>query len=183
MPNALLLAHPDLKNQRHLWMIRHITTATLWAISGRCAENQRERKMHGQIWSRLRRHMAVAPAWWEASKSHQPMEGHHLCPDTRCTQKLVSEDVVSRQDLVVNTLLRKRVRAVSNQKLDCSGTVVFNIEFKGRLTEVVALVSSSITSEVLLTWQVLQRLGVINRCHGSCLDSRRSGHLGWWWYC
>ena len=84
-----------------------------------------------------------------------------MCPDTRCTQTLVSEDVVSCQDLVVNTLLRKRVRAVSNQKLDCSGTVVFNIEFEGRSKEVVALVSSLITSKVLLTWQVLQRLGVI----------------------
>ena len=112
-----------------------------------------------------------------------PDGGTPFVPGYQMYQTLVSEDVVSHQDLVVNTLLRKRVRAVSNQKLDCSGTVVFNIEFKGRSTEVVAFVSSSITSEVLLTWQVLQRLGVINRCHGSCLDSGRPGRLGWWWYC
>ena len=53
----------------------------------------------------------------------------NMCPDTGCTQTLVSEDVVSRQGLAVSTRSRKRVRAVNDQKLDCSGMVVFDIEF------------------------------------------------------
>ena len=84
-----------------------------------------------------------------------------MCPDTGCTQSMISEDVVSCQQLTVDTRLRKRVRAVNNQTLDCSGTVTFDIEFKGRSTEVIALVSSSITEEVLLSWQILKKLGVI----------------------
>jgi hypothetical protein len=39
--------------------------------------------------------------------------------------------------------------------------VTFGIEFQGKETEVIALVSSSIEGEVLLSWQVLQKLGVI----------------------
>ena len=35
------------------------------------------------------------------------------------------------------------------------------IKYQGRTTEVEALVSSSIEGEVLLSWQVLQKLGVI----------------------
>ena len=75
---------------------------------------------------------------------------------------LISEDVVVRRGLTVDTRSRKRVRAVNGQELDNSGTVTFGIEFPGKATEVIALVSSSIEGEVLLSWQVLQKLGVIN---------------------
>jgi hypothetical protein len=85
----------------------------------------------------------------------------NMCPDTGFTQSMISENVVSCQNLAVDTRLGKRVRAVNNQKLECSGTVTFGIEFKGRSTEVVALVSLSITEEVLLSWQILKKLGVI----------------------
>jgi hypothetical protein len=74
---------------------------------------------------------------------------------------LISEDVVARQGLTVDIRSRKRVRAVNGQKLDNSGTVTFGIEFQGKTMEVIALVSSSIRGEVLLSWQVLQKLGVI----------------------
>jgi hypothetical protein len=84
-----------------------------------------------------------------------------MCPDTGCTMTLISEDVVARQSLKVDTRSRKRVRAVNGQKLENSGTVIFGIEFQGKKAEVEALVSSSIEGEVLLSWQVLQRLGVI----------------------
>ena len=75
---------------------------------------------------------------------------------------LISEDVVACQGLTVVTRSRKSSRkAVNGQKLDNSGTVTFGIEFQGKATEVIALVSSSIEGEVLLSWQVLQKLGVI----------------------
>ena len=75
-----------------------------------------------------------------------------MCPDTGCTMTLISEDVVARQGLTVDT---------RSLKLDNSGTVTFGIKFQGKTTEVIALVSSSIRGEVLLSWQVLQKLGVI----------------------
>ena len=75
---------------------------------------------------------------------------------------LISEDVAACQGMTVDTRSRKRVRAVNGQRLNNSGTVMFGIEYQGRTTEVEALVSSSIEGEVLLSWQVLQKLGVIN---------------------
>ena len=86
----------------------------------------------------------------------------NVCPDTGCTQTLVSADVARQKGLTVDTRSRKRVRAVNGQKLDCLGTVTFDIDFQGKSTEVVALVSSSIADEVLLSWQDLQKLGVID---------------------
>jgi hypothetical protein len=85
----------------------------------------------------------------------------NMLPDTGCTQSLVAEDVVSRYGLAVNWRGKKKIRAVNNQKLDCSGTVTLHLEFDGHSTEVVALVSSSIKSKVLLCWRTLQKLGVI----------------------
>ena len=41
-----------------------------------------------------------------------------MCQDTRCTQTLVSEEVVSNQVLTVDKHPRKRVRAVNGQKLN-----------------------------------------------------------------
>ena len=39
--------------------------------------------------------------------------------------------------------------------------MTFDIEFKGRSAEVIALVSLSLTEEVLLSWQILKKLGAI----------------------
>ena len=51
-----------------------------------------------------------------------------MCPDTRCTMTLISEDVVVRQGMTVDTHSRKRARAVNGKKLDNSGMVTFRIE-------------------------------------------------------
>ena len=73
----------------------------------------------------------------------------------------MTADLATRHGMVINTRWRKKIRAVNDQKLDCSGTVTFDIEFEGRSMEVVALVSSSITNEVLLSWHTLKKIGVI----------------------
>ena len=75
---------------------------------------------------------------------------------------LISKDVAAHQGMTVDTRSRKRVRAVNGQKLDNSWTVSFGIEYQGRTIEVEALFSSSIEGEVLLSWQILKKLGVIN---------------------
>ena len=53
----------------------------------------------------------------------------------------------------------KKIKAVNDQKLECSGTVTFTAKYEGRLTMVSALVSSSIQNEVLLSWKALVDLG------------------------
>jgi hypothetical protein len=83
-----------------------------------------------------------------------------MCPDMGCTVTLISEDVVTRQGLTMDTTSCKRIRTVNGHDLDNSRTVTFGVEFQERTTEVVALVSSSLKGEILLSWQVLQKLGV-----------------------
>ena len=73
-----------------------------------------------------------------------------MLPDTGCTQSLMVADLASQYGMVINT-----------QELDCSGTVTFDVEFEGCSVEVVALGSSSINSEVILSWRMLQELRVI----------------------
>ena len=57
--------------------------------------------------------------------------------------------------------MKKKIKAVNDQKLECSGTVTFTAEYEGRSTIVSALVSSSIQDEILLSWKALVELGVI----------------------
>ena len=80
--------------------------------------------------------------------------------DTGCAVSLISEDVVTRQGLTVDTTSSKKIRTANGRVLNNSGTVTFGVEFQERTTEVVALVSSSIEGEILLSWQVLQKLGI-----------------------
>ena len=82
-------------------------------------------------------------------------------PDTGCTQSLMPADLASHHNMVIDTHQWKKIRVVNDQKLDFSGTVTFDIEYEGCLMEVVALVSLSINTEVLLSWHTLQELGVI----------------------
>ena len=82
-------------------------------------------------------------------------------PDTGCTQSLISEDIVLENSMRVDTRMKKRIKAVNDQKLECSGGVMFTAEYEGRSTVVSALVSSSIQDKVLLSWRALVELGVI----------------------
>ena len=82
-------------------------------------------------------------------------------PDTGCTQSLISEDIVRGTGMRVDTSAKKKIRAVNDQKLECSGTVTFTAEYEGRSTVVSALVSSSIQDKILLSWKALVELGVI----------------------
>ena len=80
--------------------------------------------------------------------------------DTGCAVSLISEDVVTHQGLTVDTTSRKKIRMASGRVLDNSGTVTFGVGFREKAAEVVAAVSSSIKDEIMLSWQVLRKLGV-----------------------
>ncbi|MCP4200122.1 MAG: hypothetical protein GY762_23515, partial [Proteobacteria bacterium] len=60
-----------------------------------------------------------------------------------------------------DTNIKKKIRAVNDQKLECSGTATFTAKYEGRTAVVSALVSSSIQDEILLSWKELVELGVI----------------------
>ena len=57
---------------------------------------------------------------------------------------------------------KKKIRDASNNPMNCTGTVVFEIQFEGQKTMVQALVSSDLHDEILLGWKALQRLGIIS---------------------
>ena len=59
-----------------------------------------------------------------------------MCPDTGCTKTIKASNVAARQNMLVNPSSWQRVRAVNGQRLDNSGSVIFNIEYQGRTTEV-----------------------------------------------
>jgi hypothetical protein len=61
----------------------------------------------------------------------------------------MSEDVVTRQGLTVDTTSREKIRTASGRVLDNSGTVTFGVGFRGKATEVVAAVSSSIEDKIM----------------------------------
>ena len=61
----------------------------------------------------------------------------------------------------MDTSMKKKIKVVNNQKLECSGKVTFTAKYKGRSTIVSALVSSSIQDEILLSLKALVELGVI----------------------
>jgi hypothetical protein len=82
-------------------------------------------------------------------------------PDTGCTQSLISEDIVRETGMKIDTNTKKKIRAVNDQKLECSGTATFTAKYEGRTAIVSALVSSSIQDEILLSWKELVNLGVI----------------------
>jgi len=82
-------------------------------------------------------------------------------PDTGCTQSLISEDIVRETGMKIDTNTKKKIRAVNDQKLECSGTATFTAKYEGRTAVVSALVSSSIQDEILLSWKELVKLGVI----------------------
>ena len=86
-----------------------------------------------------------------------------VLPNTGCYQSLITMDLVSANSMVVDRYDKRMLKTVSGNQMDCSGSVTFEVEYEGRKTDVLALVSSSIQEEILLSWQVMQRLGVISK--------------------
>ena len=85
----------------------------------------------------------------------------NVFPDTGCYQSLVSLDLVTANGMVVDTRSKKTIRAVNGIAMNCTGSVVFQVAFEGHKTDVLALVTSSLREEILLSWRTLQRLGII----------------------
>ena len=77
-------------------------------------------------------------------------------------QTIIARNVAARHNMLIDPNSQQRFRAVNGQRLDNSGSVIFNIEYQGWTTEVKALVSKSIKDEVLLSLRVLQSLCVID---------------------
>ena len=73
-----------------------------------------------------------------------------VLPDTGCYQTLISTDLVSANGMIVDTHDKKTLKTVNSNRMNCSGSVTFKVEYEGRKTDVLALVSSSIQEEIQL---------------------------------
>ena len=87
----------------------------------------------------------------------------NVLPDTGCEQTVISQDLVTANGMVVDTNLKKRLRAANGAPMECSGSVILRVAFQGAETDVLALATSSLQEEVLLSWKALQRLGIISK--------------------
>ena len=58
---------------------------------------------------------------------------------------------------------RKTIRALNHDSVNCCGSVTFTIEYQGAFAKCRALVSSSITDELIISRLVLQDLDVLPR--------------------
>ena len=75
---------------------------------------------------------------------------HKVLPDTGCTQTIVSKDIASKYSMVIDESKKKRIRNASDEPMNCEGTVVLETQFEDQKTNVAALVSSSMSGEILL---------------------------------
>ena len=87
----------------------------------------------------------------------------NILPDTECEQMVFFLDLVTANSMVVDTNLKKRLRAANGAPMKCSGSVVLRVAFQGAETDVLALATSSLREEVLLSWRALQRLVIISK--------------------
>ena len=70
-------------------------------------------------------------------------------------------DLAKTYGMVIDTRNKKTLKAVNDSPLDCSGSATFQVEYEGRKTDVLALVSSSLHEGILLNWHTLQGLRII----------------------
>ena len=83
-----------------------------------------------------------------------------VCPDSGAEQSIISYDLVKANGMAMNENF-KIIKSVNDQTLDCSGEVMFEIEYQGAIAECQALVTNSISEQILLSHLVLKDLGVL----------------------
>ena len=75
----------------------------------------------------------------------------NVLPDTGCEQTVISQDLVTANGMVVDTNLKKRLRAANGNPMECSGSVILRVAFQGAETDILALATSLLQEEVLLS--------------------------------
>ena len=78
-----------------------------------------------------------------------------------CQETLVSEDLVDYLWLVLDVRQKKRIKGIHGRRVQCLGSNTFQVTYDGQTTNVLALVTSSLNNEIVLSLKVLQRLGIL----------------------
>ena len=65
--------------------------------------------------------------------------------------------------LKINTRHKEPIEAANSTRLRCHGSTTFHIEYQGTSTKINALVTSSMSDSLLISWHDLQNLEVLPR--------------------
>ena len=84
----------------------------------------------------------------------------NACADTGTMRTIISNDVIRRNGLKTYKA-NERIFAANGDEMGCEGKVPFKIHFQGRVTPVLALASSSMTNEMLISMNDLKAMGVL----------------------
>ena len=82
-------------------------------------------------------------------------------PNTGCQQNIISQDLIKACGLKLDRFRRKRILAVDGTRVPCNGSTTFQVTYGKYKTNILALVTPALSSEIILSWRALQRLGVI----------------------
>ena len=82
-------------------------------------------------------------------------------PDTGCQQSIISQDLIKACGLKLDRSRRKRILVVDGTRVPCNGSTTFQVTYGKCMTNILALVTPALNSEIILSWRALQCLGVI----------------------
>ena len=109
--------------------------------------------------------MAFTPLKWKDGKTEKGKDGKKfniwVFPDQGSSQSIISFDIARRYNFRIDYGKKKVIEDAQRNRMDCTGSTIFLAEYEGNSTEVMALVSKSITNECLLGWRALQRLKIL----------------------
>ena len=84
----------------------------------------------------------------------------NACADTGTTRTIISLDTCRRQGLKIYKA-RERLFAANGERMACEGRTPLQIGYQGTTTKVMALVSSAMTNDMLISWKDLQSMRVL----------------------
>ena len=75
---------------------------------------------------------------------------------------MILADLVSTYGLVLDRQRTRKLKNVNGTLARVIGSVTFEISYEGAIVEIIALVSTDLEDEIILSWMKLKKLGAIN---------------------
>ena len=84
----------------------------------------------------------------------------NACADTGTTRSIISKDVCVKHGLKIYKA-RERLFAANGERMACEGRTPLRLKYHGFTTPIMALVSSSMTNDMLISWKDLREMQVL----------------------
>jgi len=83
-------------------------------------------------------------------------------PDTGCTRSIIREDILLREDVVINTDDITSIKAANQSVVKCVGSVMVRVHYLGRITRINAAVVVGVREDMMISYNDLRRMGIIH---------------------